>query len=96
MLQNLKNPPEPFGDIIKTHFRLKARSIMKQLDEWLALDDGKPTLGDGGGFSVNKQSGTPGSSSNGFQKDVQELKKLLTELISQDGSSSKAGGSGSA
>jgi hypothetical protein len=25
MLDALKNPPEPFGDVIRTHFRLKAQ-----------------------------------------------------------------------
>lgn len=79
MLGNLKNPPEPFADVIRTHFRLKARSIMKQLDEWLKLDDGKPVDGvnQGGGIRANNA----GSSTNGFQKDVEELKELLQKLI---------------
>ncbi|KAI0940268.1 hypothetical protein AcV5_001422 [Taiwanofungus camphoratus] len=75
MLGNLKNPPDPFGDVIRTHFRLKARSISAQLDEWLAQDDGKP-VGDGGYGSKSAPSG----SSNGFQADVDELKSLLTHL----------------
>ena len=47
MLQNLKNPPEPFQEVIRTHFRLKANSIIKQLDNWVSLDDNKPTNSDG-------------------------------------------------
>jgi hypothetical protein len=58
---------------------------MKQLDEWLALDDSKATLADGGGYSApsGKAANTAGTSSNGFQKDVEEMKKLLTELLSE-------------
>jgi len=74
MLANLKNPPEPFGDVIRTHFQLKARSITEQLDEWLRTDDGKPTLGDGGMSGSRSEGGT------GFSKDVEELKKLLKDL----------------
>lgn len=33
-MDNLKNPPEPWADVIQTHFRLKARSIEAQLDQW--------------------------------------------------------------
>jgi len=77
MLGNLKAPPEPFGDIIGTHFRLKARSIIVQLDEWLKSDDGKATSSDGGAYSDRTEVST---SSNGFAKDVEELKQLLREL----------------
>jgi len=78
MLGNLKAPPEPFADIIRTHFRLKGRSISSQLDEWLRKDDGKPTTADGGGYSNIKSDG-PGNT-NGFAKDVEELKKFLKKL----------------
>jgi hypothetical protein len=77
MLGNLRNPPEPFEDVIRTHFRLKARLIKAQLDEWLAKDDGAITQGDGGGFSQRTTSGPNG---NGFTKDVEDLKALLAEL----------------
>src|SRR5258708_3121108 len=77
MLGNLKAPPEPFSDIIGTHFRLKARSISVQLDEWLKLDDGKSTASDGA-YSSGRAEGS--ASSNGFAKDVEELKQLLREL----------------
>jgi hypothetical protein len=75
MLGNLKNSPEPFGDVIRTHFRIKAKSITTQLDEWLTADDGKSTVGDGG-FT----SGRNGENGAGFHKDVEEMKRLLTEL----------------
>jgi hypothetical protein len=80
MLGNLKCPPEPFADIIRTHFRLKAKSIAAQLDQWLAQDDGKSTTGDGG---INGGRQEAGSSTNGFAQDVNELKDLLKKL--QDG-----------
>ena len=79
MLGNLKTLPEPFGDVIRTHFRLKARSIAIQLDDWLSKDDGKPTSPDGGGYSVVGR-GDTGGSSTGFQKDVEEMKTLLLQL----------------
>ena len=77
MLGNLKNPPEPFGDIIRTHFRLKARSISTQLDKWLSHDDGLPTVNDGASSCGR---GGIGGSMNGLQTDVDELKRLLKQL----------------
>ncbi|KAF7352807.1 Baculoviral IAP repeat-containing protein 6 [Mycena venus] len=79
MLGNLQNPPEPFADIIRTHFRLKAKSIAAQLDQWVSLDDGKPTLGDGAGFADGRGP-SAGGSSNGLAADVAEMKKLLKEM----------------
>lgn len=78
MLGNLKSAPEPFADVIRTHFRLKAESIKKQLDEWLTKDDGKVTSGDGGYNGMGKSDAT--GSSNGFLKDITELKATLTQL----------------
>ncbi|KAG6337349.1 hypothetical protein ID866_1722 [Astraeus odoratus] len=80
MLGNLKNCPEPFGDVIRTHYRLKADAIVAQLDHWLSLDDGRPTTGDSA-FTSTKTEATP--SSNGFKKDVEEMQSLLQQL--QDG-----------
>jgi hypothetical protein len=77
MLGNLKAAPEPFGDIIETHFRLKARSITAQLDEWLKLDDGKPTSADGGCYVGSRSENSPSSV---FARDVEELRQLLKEL----------------
>ncbi|KAJ3547662.1 hypothetical protein NMY22_g1567 [Coprinellus aureogranulatus] len=80
MLDNLKTPPEPFGDIIRTHFRLKAKSISAQLDDWLAKDDNKPTNGEGPGYRGEDNRLPGGSSNNGFKKDIDELKALLKKL----------------
>lgn len=80
MLGNLKTPPEPFGDVIRTHYRLKARAISSQLDKWLALDDGKPISGDA--FNISGRSDA-GSSSSVFKKDLEEMQSLLKQL--QDG-----------
>ncbi|EJF62236.1 ubiquitin conjugating enzyme family protein [Dichomitus squalens] len=76
MLGNLKAPPEPWADVIRTHFRLKARSVMAQLDKWLADDDGNATVGDG----AYTQKAVASGSSNGFAEDVAELKSLLKKL----------------
>ncbi|EKM80308.1 hypothetical protein AGABI1DRAFT_57960 [Agaricus bisporus var. burnettii JB137-S8] len=81
MLDNLRNPPEPFEDVIRTHFRLKARSIMVQLDEWLAKDDKMVTVGDGGGYS---QRVYPGAGGNDFIQDVNDMKTLLRELEAEN------------
>jgi len=93
MLGNLKNPPEPFADVIRTHFRLKARSICAQLDEWLAQDDGKSTTGDGGYNIKQLAAAAVGASSNGFQRDVDELKKVLKQLQTEEASGPGRAGS---
>ncbi|KAL1660626.1 hypothetical protein GGF50DRAFT_106202 [Schizophyllum commune] len=84
MLENLKNPPEPFGDIIQTHFRLKARSITAQLDKWLEEDDGFQLAQDGGsvaGSAGGLRGALPGArNSTAFKRDVDELKTLLANL----------------
>lgn len=85
MLGNLINPPEPFADVIRTHYRLKAKTISAQLDDWLTQDDGSVTAGDGA--SVRKRSMVPGTSSNGFKKDIDELKSLLGRLQNEEGPS---------
>ncbi|KAF9451700.1 hypothetical protein P691DRAFT_327967 [Macrolepiota fuliginosa MF-IS2] len=77
MLGNLQNPPEPFEDVIRTHYRLKSRSIAAQLDEWLTKDDGASTVGDGANYGSR---GSAGASGNGFAKDVEDMKALLKEL----------------
>lgn len=79
MLGNLKAPPEPFADVIRTHFCLKGRSIMKQLDEWLEQDDARSLQADGG--FVNPKTAVAASSSNGFAEDVAELKLLLRKVM---------------
>jgi hypothetical protein len=78
MLGNLKNPPEPFAEIIRTHFRLKARSIAAQLDQWLAQDDGKPT--NTGEYQGPGHKDGPGGSSNGLAKDVADMKQVMQQL----------------
>ncbi|EEB91238.1 hypothetical protein MPER_10436 [Moniliophthora perniciosa FA553] len=82
MLGNLKNPPEPFGDVIRTHFRLKAKSISKQLDQWLLEDDSRPTTGESGYESGIRRAES--TSDNGFKKDIDELKSLLRRLEAGD------------
>ncbi|CAE6409284.1 unnamed protein product [Rhizoctonia solani] len=87
MLGNLKTPPEPFADVITTHFRLKARSLFKQLDEWLELDDGRPLDGQNGGGQPNS---TGSGAGQPLRRDVQELKSLLLKLDPKAASGSTA------
>ncbi|KAG8745706.1 hypothetical protein FRC10_007186 [Ceratobasidium sp. 414] len=77
MLGNLKTPPEPFADVIQTHFRLKARSLFKQLDGWLGLDDGRSLDGQNGGGQIGSAGSGAGQA---LRKDVDELKGLLLKL----------------
>jgi len=78
MIGNLKNPPEPFGDVIRTHFKLKAKAVMRQMDKWLAMDDRRAIVGQGPG--IHKETPTASSSETPFQKDMAELKRLLVKL----------------
>ncbi|KAJ4481506.1 ubiquitin conjugating enzyme family protein [Lentinula edodes] len=79
MLDALQNPPEPFEDVIRTHFRLKARSLKKQLDSWLKEDDHRALASDGAEYSgTGRNSST--SSSNDFKADINSLKSLLNDL----------------
>lgn len=82
MLGNLKTPPEPFSDIIRTHFRLKAKVISEQLDRWLAQDDGRSTAGDGG--VAYNGAAKAGTSASELRKDVDDLKRLLKRLQNGD------------
>ena len=96
MLGNLKTPPEPFEDVVRTHFRIKADSIIKQLDEWLEQDDGRMINGENHGSTRAAPSDDPNG--NGLRADVEELKTLLGKLAkgeeidgigSEDGPSSR-------
>ncbi|KAF8326693.1 uncharacterized protein EI90DRAFT_3146524 [Cantharellus anzutake] len=80
MLGALKSPPEPFGDVIRTHFRLKAASIIKQLDKWLSMDDGRTTDGRNHGDAGSILRGESGGSQNGFKRDIEELKGIFRTL----------------
>ncbi len=80
MLGMLKAPPEPFGDVIRTHFRLKAASVMKQLDKWQSMDDGRFTDGRNHGEAGPIVAGEVGASQNGLTRDIEELKGILRAL----------------
>lgn len=79
MLGNLKTPPEPFEDIIRTHFKLKAKAITKQLDKWLAADDRMSTQGANSG-GTHREKATATSKETQFEQDCKELKALLAKL----------------
>ncbi|CDZ96453.1 Ubiquitin-conjugating enzyme [Phaffia rhodozyma] len=72
MLHNIINPPYPFADVIRTHFRLKSREISAQLDRWFEEDDGHKTNGENTGTTV------PGG--NLMKEHVQEIKRLFGKL----------------
>jgi hypothetical protein len=99
MLEYLKNPPSGFEDIIKTHFRLKARYLKKQLDRWLEEDDGKSLYADSmssatsGAYLAGSSAATataavdgskkPGHPLSAFAKDIEEVKTLLEKLVTE-------------
>lgn len=35
MIENIKNPPKGFEEIIRRHFYLKKREILKEVDDWI-------------------------------------------------------------
>jgi hypothetical protein len=47
MLKHLSDPDTIWKDVIEGHFKLKARSICKQVDKWIKEDDGNATVRDG-------------------------------------------------
>ncbi|THH29394.1 hypothetical protein EUX98_g4806 [Antrodiella citrinella] len=89
MLGNLKAPPEPFEDVIRTHFRLKADSISKQLDQWLEQDDGRAINGENHGSSRTAPLEDPNG--NGLRADVDEMKELLQKLSTGQSATSVVG-----
>lgn len=76
MLGNLRSPPEPFEEVIRTHFKLKSGEINQQLDHWLTTDDKVKKTADVEDFV----GGSRHSEAVNLKADVAELKKLLSEL----------------
>lgn len=75
MLGNLQSPPEPFEDVIKTHFKLKGDDICAQLDKWLQMDDKVKTVAvEVGGGSGRAEAGL------NLKSDVATLKALIKRL----------------
>ncbi|KAK4687368.1 hypothetical protein P7C73_g2746, partial [Tremellales sp. Uapishka_1] len=72
----LKDPPFPFENEIKTHFRLKANAIREQLDKWKQMDDGKPIISQNPGRSEAASS----TGETAFDKSSAVLRRLLDEL----------------
>ncbi|OCF77874.1 ubiquitin-conjugating enzyme family protein [Kwoniella mangroviensis CBS 8886] len=77
MGNNIKNPPHPFENEIRTHFRLKSKSIRQQIKKWKELDDGKGTSGDS---FMSSASG--GDKNRSFDSASKDLLKLLDQLDS--------------
>ncbi|KDQ17329.1 hypothetical protein BOTBODRAFT_30149 [Botryobasidium botryosum FD-172 SS1] len=94
MLGNLKNPPEPFEDIIRTHFRLKGRAIEAQLDKWLDDDDGETMHGQGVQYVHHMGETKPVKKASGsgtqLHKDAAELKALLRKLRGEESAGTTA------
>ncbi|WVQ95948.1 hypothetical protein IAU59_003047 [Kwoniella sp. CBS 9459] len=83
MGNSIKTPPRPFENEVKTHFRLKARSIREQIKKWKALDDGQETNGDYYGASTPSTS-TTRVGKTAFEKAAEGMLKLLDELEGKD------------
>lgn len=79
MLGNLKNPPSPFEDIIKTHFRFKKHELTAQLDKWVALEKNKGSTTASDDRIMHQYHSNVVSSEN-FLTCVKELKELLADL----------------
>lgn len=35
MIENIKNPPKGFEEVIKRHFYIKKNAILKEVDKWI-------------------------------------------------------------
>ncbi|KAJ3980005.1 ubiquitin-conjugating enzyme/RWD-like protein [Lentinula detonsa] len=66
-------------EVIRTHFRLKARSIQEQMDGWLNEDDDRALVPDGAEYSGPGRDSSP-SGPNGFKEDIDALVDLLKDL----------------
>jgi len=84
MLGNLKTPPEPFADIIRTHFRLKANSLRAQLSKWVEMDDGRGTEGSNHGTTLSQTASA--AHKKWLFAVVEELKEWLVGLDGLHGS----------
>ncbi|TYJ53196.1 hypothetical protein B9479_006174 [Cryptococcus floricola] len=102
MANNIKKPPHPFENEIKTHFRLKAKTIRQQIGKWRAQDDKQEILGDNWRDKNDPENTNP-ESKRGFAHCAREVLRLLDELEgkppgeyavepSGEGSGGKAGG----
>ncbi|GFZ49786.1 hypothetical protein JCM24511_07189 [Saitozyma sp. JCM 24511] len=83
MGNNIKNPPHPFESEIRTHFRLKAKSIRKQLEAWKKLDDGRDIdsyAHSGFGSSSAAALHTGDKARKAFDKAADEVRRLLDDL----------------
>ncbi|WVQ77522.1 hypothetical protein IAR50_007208 [Cryptococcus sp. DSM 104548] len=79
MANNIKNPPYPFENEIRTHFRLKAKTIRQQIERWRALDDKQEILGDNWRAKDDPGNTNP-ESKRGFAHCAKEVLRLLDEL----------------
>ncbi|KAL1412563.1 hypothetical protein Q8F55_000310 [Vanrija albida] len=80
MGNNLANPPFPFENEIKTHFRLKADVIRAQLEQWKTIDDGKSTTGDSYTSVQSATSDRSSSKATSFETAADRMRELLEEL----------------
>ncbi|WVF68400.1 hypothetical protein IAT40_003165 [Kwoniella sp. CBS 6097] len=90
MANNIRTPPRPFENEVKTHFRLKARSIREQIKKWKTLDDGQQTKADSYG-GPGYPSTTINLESTAFDKAAEGVLRLLDEL---EGKADRAMGKG--
>lgn len=97
MLGVLQDPPPPFADIIRTHFRLKAKALTAQLDRWLREDDGTPTNRNNSGGVVTVSGAAAAvagvSRNNGMTKHVDEIKAILGKLTANGVTAAKGASS---
>ncbi|KIY34108.1 ubiquitin-conjugating enzyme family protein [Cryptococcus gattii E566] len=80
MANNIKNPPHPFENEIKTHFRLKAKAIRQQIEKWREMDDSKEVEADYWGGAHAHTSVTSTLSKRSFEAAAKEVLRLLDEL----------------
>lgn len=77
MLEMLKNPPAPWEDVIRGHFKLKKAEIKEQLDLWVKEDDKQATHGDGARY-ISSYPGAASATTTG--NDLSEHGESKREL----------------
>ncbi|MBW0504927.1 hypothetical protein O181_044642 [Austropuccinia psidii MF-1] len=85
ILGSLKNPDPAFKPVIETHFKLKAKVIKDQLDQWLKEDDGQSLQIDNlGGVGAIGAAKVGSGDDQLLRKNVEEIKQRLDKLLIED------------
>lgn len=86
MVDQLRNPPAGFEEVIRQHFRLKRRHILEVSDQWLA----EATVSDTAGHATSLRRQV-----EALRVELAKLGESPCDLVARDSAAGGAGGSGS-